>query len=132
MWLWERNCSGNTLRLLNIPSSSLHIGWVIFQFQITPFLVYAFVSLQMVAYYGNYSTIMDKLFLLVNNLLGSTEASVGNLIAEGNAEKIRKVFNELFSLRMLIAGTICFTLYQLLEPFITLWLGAGYILPGKS
>ena len=36
---------------------------------------------------------------------------------------------ELFSLRMLIAGTICFTLYQLLEPFITLWLGAGYILP---
>lgn len=41
----------------------------------------------MVAYYGNYSTIMDKLFLLVNNLLGSTEASVGNLIAEGNAEK---------------------------------------------
>lgn len=86
----------------------------------------------MVAYYGNYSTIMDKLFLLVNNLLGSTEASVGNLIAEGNAEKIRKVFNELFSLRMLIAGTICFTLYQLLEPFITLWLGAGYILPGKS
>lgn len=100
-----------------------------FQFQVTPFLVYAFVSLQMVAYYGNYSTIMDKLFLLVNNLLGSTEASVGNLIAEGNAEKIRKVFNELFSLRMLIAGTICFTLYQLLEPFITLWLGAGYILP---
>lgn len=81
-----------------------------FQFQVTPFLVYAFVSLQMVAYYGNYSTIMDKLFLLVNNLLGSTEASVGNLIAEGNAEKIRKVFNELFSLRMLIAGTICFTL----------------------
>lgn len=58
-----------------------------FQFQVTPFLVYAFVSLQMVAYYGNYSTIMDKLFLLVNNLLGSTEASVGNLIAEGNAEK---------------------------------------------
>lgn len=100
-----------------------------FQFQITSFLVYAFVSLQMVAYYGNYSTITDKLFLLVNNLLGSTEASVGNLVAEGNAKKIRKVFNELFSLRMLIAGTICFTFYQLLEPFITLWLGAGYILP---
>jgi len=88
MWLWERNCSGNTLRLLNIPGSSLYIGWVsFFQFQVTPFLVYAFVSLQMVAYYGNYSTIMDKLFLLVNNLLGSTEASVGNLIAEGKRGK---------------------------------------------
>lgn len=99
------------------------------QFQITPLLVYAFVSLQMVAYYGNYSIITDKLFLLINNLLGSTEASVGNLIAEGDGAKIRKVFNELFSLRMLIAGTMCFTLYQLLEPFISLWLGSGYILP---
>ncbi|MBT8777240.1 lipopolysaccharide biosynthesis protein [Akkermansia muciniphila] len=98
------------------------------QFQITPLLVYAFVSLQMVAYFGNYSIITDKLFLLVNNLLGSTEASVGNLIAEGNTAKIRRVFNELFSLRMLIAGTICFALYQLLEPFISLWLGSGYIL----
>ena len=100
-----------------------------FQFQVTPFLVYAFVSLQMAAYFGNYSTVVEKLHLLVNNLLGSTEASVGNLIAEGNAGKIRKVFSELFSLRMLIAGTVCFPLYQLLEPFITLWLGAGYILP---
>lgn len=58
-----------------------------FQFQVTPFLVYAFVSLQMAAYFGNYSTIVEKLHLLVNNLLGSTEASVGNLIAEGNAGK---------------------------------------------
>ena len=30
---------------------------------------------------------------------------------------------------MLIAGTVCFPFYQLLEPFITLWLGAEYILP---
>ena len=85
-----------------------------FQFQVTPFLVYAFVSLQMAAYFGNYSTIVEKLHLLVNNLLGSTEASVGNLIAEGNAGKIRKVFSELFSLRMLIAGTVCF-------PFTSFW-----------
>ncbi len=100
-----------------------------FQFQSTPFLVYAFVSLQMTAYFGNYSTVVDKLTMLVNNLLGSSEASVGNLIAEGNAGKIRGVFNELFSLRMLIAGTVCFPLYQLLDSFIKLWLGAGYILP---
>lgn len=81
-----------------------------FQFQVTPFLVYAFVSLQMAAYFGNYSTVVEKLHLLVNNMLGSTEAGVGNLIAEGNAGKIRKVFSELFSLRMLIAGTGMFPL----------------------
>ncbi|MCQ5042066.1 sugar transporter, partial [Akkermansia muciniphila] len=70
-----------------------------------------------------------KLHLLVNNKLGSTEAGVGNYIAEGKAGKIRKVFSELFSLRMQIAGTVCFPFYQLMEPIIKLRLGAEYILP---
>ena len=64
------------------------------QFQTTPFLIYAFVSLQTVAYYGNYTIITDKLNQLLNNLLGSTGAGVGNLIAEGNKKKIEQIFFE--------------------------------------
>lgn len=52
------------------------------QFQTTPFLIYAFVSLQTVAFYGNYTIITDKLSVFIGNLLGSTGAGVGNLIAE--------------------------------------------------
>lgn len=52
------------------------------QFQTTPFLVYAFVSLKTVAYYGNYTLIIDKISIFISNLLGSTNAGVGNLIAE--------------------------------------------------
>ncbi len=62
------------------------------QSQTTPLLVYTFASLQTVAYYGNYTLVTEKLNALLNNLLGSTGAGVGNLIAEGNQAKILKVF----------------------------------------
>lgn len=99
------------------------------QWQTTPFLVYAFVSLQMVAYYGNYTIITEKISGFISNFLGSTGAGVGNLIAEGNKEKIYKVFWELLIIRFFIAGIVIFSIFMLIEPFITLWLGPEYILP---
>lgn len=98
------------------------------QFQTTPFLVYAFVSLQTVAYYGNYTIVTDKVSQLLNNLLSSTGAGVGNLIAEGNKEKIEYIFWELISIRFFVTGILLFSLYNLLPPFITLWLGPQYLL----
>ena len=99
------------------------------QFQTAPILVYFFVSLKTVAYYGNYTIIVDKITLLLKNLFQSTGASVGNLIAENDAKKILQVFWELMSIRFLIAGCVSFALWQLTEPFISLWLGERYILP---
>lgn len=99
------------------------------QYQTTPFLIYAFVSLKTVAFYGNYTIIIDKITQLINTLLGSTGAGVGNLIAEGDQKKIQQVFWELLGIRMLIAGTISFALFRLTAPFIGLWLGKEYILP---
>lgn len=106
------------------------IGAVVYG-QISPFLVYAFASLQTVAYYGNYTLIVSKLDGLVNNLLGSTSAGVGSLIAEGNKEKILKTYWELMSIRFLIASIFIFALYKLLPPFISLWLGPQYLLPSN-
>lgn len=96
--------------------------------QILPFLIYAFSSLKTVAYYGNYMIIIDKLNLLINNFLGSTGAGVGNLIAEKNKRKIIQVYWELNTLRFLIAGFLTFSVYHLIEPFITLWIGREYLL----
>ena len=103
------------------------IGSVVYG-QISPFLVYAFASLQAVAYYGNYTLIVSKLDGLVNNLLGSTSAGVGSLIAEGNKAKILKTYWELMAIRFLISSVFIFALYHLLPPFISLWLGKEYIL----
>ena len=106
----------------------VHKITTIVQYQTTPFLIYAFVYLQTVAFYGNYTIITDKIKLLFDNFLGSTSASIGNLIAEGNKEKILKVYWEMMSLRFLIAGIASFSLYYLLPLFIELWLGKDYLL----
>lgn len=98
------------------------------QFQIKPLLIYSFVSLQVVAFYGNYALIVDKVLLLIRNILGSTGAGVGNLVAEGDKGKIGKVYWELTALNYFIAGLLVFSVYHLIEPFIVLWVGREYVL----
>lgn len=96
--------------------------------QVTPFLVYAFASLQAVAYYGNYTLITSKLSSLLSNFLGGTNAGVGNLIAEGNKENILKVYWELMSIRFCFVSVAAFAMYNLLPPFIALWFGKEYVM----
>lgn len=98
------------------------------QYQLTPFLVYAFTSLTIVACYGNYTLIIDKLTIFIRNFLGSTRAGVGNLVAEGNKEKIKTVFYELLVCRIFVAGIVCVIPFFLMDSFISLWIGKDYIL----
>lgn len=90
--------------------------------------IFLFVSLKMVAFYGNYTIITTKIGSLFSSVLGSMEASIGNLVAEGNKPKIMKVFWEITTIRHFVAGFLCFSIYHFIEPFISLWLGAEYIL----
>ncbi|MEG0723401.1 MAG: sugar transporter [Akkermansia sp.] len=99
------------------------------QFQTTPSLIYLFVSLSEVAFYGNYEMIRSKIVTLINGILSSTEAGIGNLIAENNINKNLQIFWELFATRFFIVGFFCFNFYMLMEGFIALWLGDKYILP---
>lgn len=91
-------------------------------------MVFAFVSLKMVAFYGNYTIIITKLMTLMDIAFDGVGAGIGNLIAEGDKKKIMKVFWELMSVRYYIAGIMAFSLYHLTEPFIIWWLGAEYLL----
>lgn len=91
-------------------------------------MIYAFVSLKMVAYYGNYTMIITKLSLLFTSALDGVSAGIGNLVAEGNKQNMMKVFWELMTIRHFIAGLMCCGLYFLIEPFIALWLGEKYIM----
>lgn len=96
--------------------------------QCAPLLIYAFGTLEIVAYYGNYTMITGKLGSLLSGVLGSTAASIGNLIAEGEKRKILGVYWELLAIRFWVAGIFSFALYHLLPPFIKLWLGNEYLL----
>jgi len=95
----------------------------------TNILTAAFANLSMVALYGNYQVLMFKVTSFVDGLFTGMEASVGNLIAEGNKESIMKVFFELLSIRYFLAGLCSIALYFMASPFISVWLGNEYILP---
>lgn len=93
--------------------------------------VFMFVSLKMVAYYGNYTLIVSRIGQLFSAILDSINAGIGNLIAEGNKESILKVFWEMITIRHFVAGILCFSTYHFVEPFISIWLGTEYILDRK-
>ena len=89
-------------------------------------LVGMFVSVVKVAFYGNYTMIINKLNFLVNILSEGLSAGVGNLLAEGNEHNIMKIFWELTAARFLILGFIIFSLLMFLQPFIGCWFGQQY------
>lgn len=90
--------------------------------------VYTFVSLKMVAYYGNYTIIISRTGQVFSAVLDSISAGVGNLIAEGDKQKIIKVFWEITYVRHFVAGFLCFSIFHFIEPFISIWLGEKYLL----
>lgn len=91
-------------------------------------LIFAFESLQMVAYYGNYVMIVGKLTALFNSILVGMNASIGNLVAEGNKWNIHKVFWEYLAFRYWTTGIFTISLAFLINPVISWWLGSQYIL----
>lgn len=90
--------------------------------------VFIFVSLKMVAFYGNYIMIISKASLLFKSALDAVNAGIGNLVAEGNKTQMLKIFWELMTIRHFVAGVLCYSIYCYIEPFICLWLGSEYIL----
>lgn len=95
----------------------------------TNVLTAAFANLTMVALNGNYLMLMSKVTSFIDGLFTGMEASVGNLIAEGDKRSIMKVFYELLSIRYFLAGLCSISLYIIASPFISVWLGCEYILP---
>lgn len=89
-------------------------------------LIFAFVSLKMVAFYGNYVMIINKLSTLFLTLFSGMGAGVGNLVAESDKKHIKDIFWQLSSAKYLSAGILVLSLSYLINPFISWWLGPQY------
>lgn len=96
--------------------------------QTSPLIIYAYASLTMVTAYGNYLVITRGISNALSACFNSMNAGVGNLIAEGNKERINSVFRELFTARFLLISTSCYCLYSLSSAFVGLWVGKEFIL----
>lgn len=96
--------------------------------QTSPLIIYTYLSLSMVAIYGNYTLITTGIFALCNAVFNSIGAGVGDLIAEGNKTKIFNVFEELLCIRILLSVFFVFEFVLLTQPFIQLWVGSEFLL----
>lgn len=90
--------------------------------------IFGFVSLKMVAFYGNYVLIIGKIADLIRIPFNGMLASVGNLVAEGNKQRIHDVFWEVLSILYFMAALAVAGIYFYISPVISLWLGEEYVL----
>lgn len=97
--------------------------------QTSTLVIYAYASLTMVAFYGNYMMVVTGVLMMIAALFNSIDAGIGNLVAEGDMAKIMKVFKEMFSLRFTISITMAFMVFMLTPQFISIWIGSQYLLP---
>lgn len=95
--------------------------------KISPIIIFAYTSLEIVAIYGNYMLVVSGVTSLITAIFTSMNAGVGNLVASGNNKRIISVFNELFSIRFLLTGVICFCVYNFTQPFMLLWMGPNLL-----
>lgn len=91
-------------------------------------MITAFVNLSTVAMYGNYNMLIAKVSTFFDGLFIGLGASIGNLIAEGNKEKLMRIFYELLSIRYFVAGLCSITMYFATPKLIVIWLGEQYLL----
>ena len=94
-----------------------------------PVIVYGYASLTIVTLYSNYTLLNNKVSSLIYSALSGTDASVGNLIAEGNKAKIFDCYKELYSIKFFVVAFLSLCLVHLNSDFIAVWLGTDYVLP---
>lgn len=100
--------------------------------QTSPLIIYAYASLTMVAMYGNYMAIIWAITLFVNSFFNGMSAGVGNIVAEGNKNKVMSFYWECVAMRYWLISILCFCLLMLTHSFIELWIGEEYILPQRT
>lgn len=91
-------------------------------------LISTLINLKTVGLYSNYTMVINQLKGLLTPLLDGIGASVGNLIATESKEKTYEIFNIVYFINFWIYGFCSIVLFNLLEPFIELWLGKGLLL----
>lgn len=96
--------------------------------QVTPIIIYSYISLHTVTKYENYMIIVTAIYSLVGATFSGIQAGIGNLIAQGDKNKVITFFNQFLVFRYWVISIICFTFYLQSEYFITLWIGSDFVI----
>ncbi|MGL4973499.1 MAG: lipopolysaccharide biosynthesis protein, partial [Culicoidibacterales bacterium] len=112
----------------NVKAMFLHNIGGYFVYGTDNILMSIFVNLSAIGLYSNYVMIIGQLAGLISPILGGVSASIGNLIATEDKAKTYEIFKIINLVNFWIYSFCTIFLYNLLEPFINLWLGEGFLL----
>lgn len=91
-------------------------------------LLSAFMGIGIVGIYSNYLLIVNSVSGVLNKLVSSVTASIGNLIVEKNNERSYQVYKEHFMINLFVVSFSAGCLLVSLNPFIKAWAGKSYVL----
>lgn len=91
-------------------------------------LISYFLGVTTVGLYANYLMIIGQVGALFTPILSGMTASVANVITVEGKDKQYSVFNMVYLINFWLYSIGIIFLFNLLEPFINWWLGAGYVL----
>ncbi|PLR87263.1 lipopolysaccharide biosynthesis protein [Bacillus sp. V33-4] len=114
--------------ITNVKAMFLHNIGGYLVFGTDNILIASFISVATVGLYSNYTMIIQQLSSLVNPIIDGIGASVGNLIATESSDKNYSIFKIAYFVNFWIYSFSVIFLYNLLEPFISWWLGEEYLL----
>ncbi len=90
-------------------------------------IISAFINITIAGIYSNYLLIVMNIKNILNTIFTSMTSSVGNLFAEGDREKSEFIFRCLNFMNFWLYGFAGICLWELLNPFINVWIGKEYL-----
>lgn len=90
-------------------------------------LISAYVGLYYVGLYANYVMIINIIGSIIRQFTESIMASIGNLTSKESIDKAKSTFNLLTLINYWIYAFCSISIFTLLNPFITLWIGKEYL-----
>lgn len=89
-------------------------------------IISTFVGVVWVGLYSNYCLIVNAINAILSQIFNSLTASVGNLNVTVDNEKKYSIYSNILFLNFWIVSFSTVTLYNMLNPFIDIWLGTEY------
>lgn len=91
-------------------------------------IIAAFLGLGVVGIYSNYLLIIAAVVTVLSRALNSITGSIGHLNNADDDAKKEQVFKQLFFIVAWIYFLLSIILFNVINPFITLWIGESFVL----
>ncbi|PSU31834.1 lipopolysaccharide biosynthesis protein [Photobacterium phosphoreum] len=91
-------------------------------------IISTFIGITVLGIYSNYAMLISMVLSFLVVIFNSAGASFGSIIAEGNIYESERKFRVFNLLGYWLFGFSSISLYVLLDPFITVWIGNKYLM----